>query len=283
MRTGICTSDFKPSSVETIFKRINSYGISAIQFTYASFMMDEIPERIGDDTLIQIQRYSEKYDIEIVAGTATFNMIDPDEGRLEENIRRMDQMCAANKKLGCSILSLCTGTLNPNSMWAPHPDNCSEVAWQKLLQSMKRVVSIADKYDMTLAIETEASNVVMTPERARMLMDQIGYSRLKMIIDCANLFLPGQAHRENVDSVIQNAFQCFGKDIVLAHGKDIAGTDGIQFVPTGEGIVNFDLFLDCLKQYGYTGDILLHGIYQMDKMKGCIDFMQDKIRQHGLN
>ena len=97
-------------------------------------------------------------------------------------------------------------------------------------------------------------------------MDSIGSDKLKMILDCANLVHRGEAHPENVKSVITHAFEVYGKDIVIAHGKDIREGDGIDFCGTGEGIVDFRLTADLLRQYGYAGDMFLHGIYARDNM-----------------
>jgi sugar phosphate isomerase/epimerase len=127
-------------------------------------------------------------------------------------------------------------------------------------------VELAEKRNITLAIESEASNIIDTPENARWVMDEIGSDYLKMILDCANLFHKGTAHPENVQAVIGHAFDLFGKDIVIAHGKDIREGDGIEFCGTGLGIVDFGFTADKLRQAGYKGDMFLHGIYDENDM-----------------
>ena len=127
-------------------------------------------------------------------------------------------------------------------------------------------------------METEAANVVQTPQLARKMLDEIGSPHLKMVIDCANLFLSGTAHRENAAATIQSAFDAFGAEIALAHGKDIADSDGIEFAPVGTGIVDYDLFLRLLYQYGYRGALIEHGIYKENLMPACVDFLSEKIK-----
>jgi hypothetical protein len=85
-------------------------------------------------------------------------------------------------------------------------------------------------------------------------MDEIGSDKLKMILDCANLFHAGTAYRENVQDVIAHAFDLFGDDIVIAHGKDIKEGSGIEFCGTGLGIVDFGFTAMMLEKYGYTGE-----------------------------
>jgi len=244
--------------------------------------MEEIPEKIEDEILDQLNAASKKYDVEIAAVNATFNLIDYDKERLARNQRSMEELCRANQKLGCKLLTLCTGSRSHESMWEWHKDNEKREAWEELLENVRPVVEAARRYDMYLGIETEANNVVMTPEMASRFMKEVGYPKLKVIIDCANLFWAGKAHPENVDSTIQGAFQWFGNDIILAHGKDIGESDGIEFAATGHGIVNYDLFLSLLKEYNYSGPMVMHGIYDEALMEGCVRFMRDKIKASGI-
>jgi len=102
-----------------------------------------------------------------------------------------------------------------------------------------RAVEIAERRSLTLAIESEAANIIDTPEQARRIMDSVGSDKLKMILDCANLFHPGHARPEEVRPTIAHAFELFGGDIVIAHGKDIRAGEGIAFCGTGRGIVDF--------------------------------------------
>ena len=56
---------------------------------------------------------------------------------------------------------------------------------------------------------------------------------------------------------------------MLAHGKDIAESEGIRFCAAGEGIVDFPYFIERLRGVGYQGVMMLHGIDREDKMSGC--------------
>ena len=77
---------------------------------------------------------------------------------------------------------------------------------------------------------------------------------------------------------LERAMNSFGEDIVLAHGKDIRESDGIDFCGTGFGIVDFPYMLDLLHDAGYSGDMMLHGIYNEADMPGCLAFMRRCIR-----
>jgi sugar phosphate isomerase/epimerase len=277
MKLGICTTDFRRQSVETLFDFIKSYDFSQVQLNFASVTEEDLPEKIDSKLINEICNAAGKRQIEIVAINGTFNMVSPDVSKRKKGIGRFTSMAEACHKLNCRILTLCTGTRNPDSMWKWHPDNSSPQVWEELLETTRSLVEIAEKYHIYLGVETEASNVVSSPELARKLLDEIHSPYLKIIMDCANLFPGNTAIPSNVRSVIKNAFDYLGNDIILAHGKDILASTGIMFTSAGKGIIDFDYFLELLKKHNYKGDMFLHGIKNESDLRFSIDFMREKI------
>lgn len=282
MEIGICTTDFSAQPVESLFAKIAGYGFSQVQFDFASIGEEEMPERIDGSLIERILQAARDNRLEIVAVNGTFNIIDRDPAVRDRGIERFEVLARACCDLGCPILTLCTGTRSAESLWTGHPDNESELAWQDMMRSMRSLMAIAERYQITLGIETEAANVVSTPERARRLMDAFASPYLKVILDGANLFHRNTAYPENVRPTLKKAFDVLGHDIILAHGKDIAASSGIRFAAPGKGIIDFDYFLDLLKEYGYTAGMLLHGIEDEADIPFCVAFIQAKIAASGL-
>jgi len=283
MRIGICTTDFENAMpADELFAKVKSLGFSAVQLAFSSvsecgFKVSdhiEIPGSVSDDAIAAILAASEKYGVGICAVNGTFNMAHRDAGIRAEGIRRFDGFLKAVKALGCGMATLCSGSRSEAGLWTYSPDTALDDAWDDMYGTMKQAVAIAEKYGIVLAIETEASNVISTPERARRLMDDIGSPNLRMILDCANLFHAGEAHPENVRPAIDRAIEYFGRDIVIAHGKDIRESDGIDFCGTGFGIVDFPYMVEKLASVDFGGDMMLHGIYNEEDMPGCLSFME---------
>ena len=88
---------------------------------------------------------------------------------------------------------------------------------------MSEVAKIADRHEVTMAIEPELGNVVNSAIKARMLLDEVGSPWIKVVIDPANLFHPGDLPR--MKEILDEAFEWLGPDIVLAHAKEL-GPDG---------------------------------------------------------
>ncbi len=281
MKVGLCTTDFpRVQTVERLFSRIRRAGYDQVQFNFASIGIEDMPESVSADLIGRIRRSCDDNGLDIVAINATFNLIDPDQGRLRENMRRFPVIAEASRALDCPILTLCTGTHDPQDMWRYHPDNALEASFQALCANMEPLLPIADRYGLYLGIETEAANVAATPQRSRRLLDTLGSPRVKIVMDGANVFQPGQAHPDLAPAVLQNAFDVLGKDVILAHGKDIAASPGIRFATPGRGIIDYDLFLALLRKIGYEGGMILHGIQDEADIPACAAWMKDLIRRH---
>lgn len=288
MRCGVCSTDFESAShplyaADVLFDRMHRLGFASVQFAFSSVSecgfvptgSIEIPAEIPASALAAIQAASARTGIPIAAVNGTFNMAHPDPDVRKEGIRRFPILCEAAKTLGAAYVTLCSGTRNPDDLWGPSADNDTPAAWEDMRDTVARCVGIAEKAGVTLAIESEASNIISTPEKARRIMDEVGSAHLKMILDCANLFHAGHAHKDEVRATLERAFACYGHDIVIAHGKDIREGDGIDFCATGRGIVDFAYTARLLREYGFSGDMFLHGIYD--------EAVMPEARRHWLN
>ena len=282
MRIGVCTTDFATHPTGELFKKMSSMGFESTQLGFVTLSemnyiptgQIEIPESIPDDVIRLVREASSEYGIPVCAINGTFNAAHPDAEVRAEGIRRFAALANAASKLNCHIITLCSGTRNTDDLWAEHADNGTAEAWADCIETMRALSDIAQEHGITLAVETEAANIIDTPAKARRMMDEVGSPHLKMIMDCANLFRKGEAYMPNVAARLREAFDAFGGDVVVAHGKDIAESDGIAFCPTGEGIIDFELFVKLLSKCGYEGEMMLHGIYDEAKMPAGIELIR---------
>jgi sugar phosphate isomerase/epimerase len=179
-------------------------------------------------------------------------------------MRRLGQLAGACHLLGTEIITLCTGTRDPDDMWRGHPANGRPDAWADLLRGMERALAIAEEHDLWLAVEPERANVVDSPAKAARLLDELRSPRLKFIIDPANLLrvedLPCQ------HEILEAAFYLLGPDIVLAHAKDVRVVDGtVHHVAAGTGVLDYQYYLTLLHRIPVP--LIVHGLAETEVVR----------------
>ena len=276
MKLGIFSPEIQAKTIPELFTAMKRYGFSAAQFDFLSVCGEEMPEEIPDVFIKKIKEEAARNNIELAAVNGTFNMAHPDAEVRENGIKRLETVAAACNQLSSNLITLCTGTRNWTNMWVPHKDNDTAEAWRDMTAAMEKAIEIAERYHVCLGLETEASNIVNSPGKARKLLDEMQSSSLKVIMDCANLFQEGMSKKELVRSVIKEAFDLIGNEVVLAHGKDILETPKIEFTGAGKGIVDFEFFFSELEKIGYQGGMILHGIKREKDIPSCVDFIRKK-------
>lgn len=259
MELGICSFELSRPTVGEVFRSMRDLGFAETQLSFASVCGEEMPAEVPEWAVDEVARAKDESGVAIVCVNGTYNMISRDPAERARGRRTFEQIAAACARMGCGLISLCTGTRSETSMWTAHPDNDHPDAWRDLLHEMESIVQIADRYDVLLGVETEASNVANTPAKTLRLIQEMGSDRLRVIMDCANLFRAGMARPELVRPTMSEAFDLLGDHIELAHGKDIKAGPGIDFAAPGTGIVDFEYFRELLSAVGYRRSMMLHG------------------------
>jgi sugar phosphate isomerase/epimerase len=173
-----------------------------------------------------------------------------------------------------SKIHICTGTRDRDSMWRRHADNNSPEAWRDMAACVREAADIARQTGVVLAFEPEVNNVVDSARKARRLLDEVGSARLKVTIDPANIFHAGELPR--MQEILDEAFALVGKDIVLAHAKDLDHDGDAGHLAAGQGKLDYDRYLSLLVANGFTGPLLLHGLSEA-QVPGCVAFLREKL------
>jgi len=196
--------------------------------------------------------------ITMSAVNVTYNMIHPDRVIRREGLRRLRELAEACERLGTSVITLCTGTRDPQSMWRRHPDNDLPDAWDDLMQSTDEALNLTEDTGVTLAFEPEVSNVVDSARKARLLLDTMRSPRLKVVMDGANIFHAGELPHMRV--ILEEAIDLLGPDIVIAHAKDLDHDGEAGNLAAGTGLLDYSLYLSLLRRAEFNGPIILHGL-----------------------
>lgn len=256
MQLGVFAKTFAGTDPATVLAAVREAGFSVAQYNMACSGLMPMPEEIEADDVSAIASAAERSGIGIAAVSGTFNMIHPDLDVRERGLRRLDVLAAAAHGMGTRLITVCTGTRDREDQWRAHGGNDTPHAWRDLTATMERALAIAEAHDIDLGIEPELANVVNSAEKARRLIDEMGSSRIKIVLDPANLFDidPPQRRRD----IVAEAVDLLADRIALGHAKDRDSEGG--FVTAGRGVLDYPHYFACLKRVGFDGAVVAHGL-----------------------
>ena len=270
----LLATTFTTGTLEERLDGAKACGLACVQMSMACANLPEMPDQIPAELPERMRREASARGIAIASMTGTFNMCHPDAEHRRTGLRRLRVLAEACRQLGTSAIHVCTGTRDANSMWRYHPDNASPESWRDMTACIREATDIARQANVILAFEPEMSNVVDSAAKARRLLDEIGSSHLKVTIDPANLFHSGELPR--MKEILDEAFALLGRDIVLAHAKDLDRDGEAGHKPAGQGVLDYDRYVSLLRKYEFKGPLLLHGL-SVAQVPGCLAFLRAKL------
>ncbi|MFV0383290.1 sugar phosphate isomerase/epimerase family protein [Paracoccus sp. (in: a-proteobacteria)] len=268
---GLLSPEFPDASLDQNLSVISAAGASGVQFDLVNALGEIFPAEFRADEVQAVREGFVRYGLELSALSGTYNMIDPNPLKREAGARALDRLIAAAPHFGTGVVTLCTGSRDPENMWRRHPDSDSPEAWADLLLTVERAVRTAEVHGIVLGIEPEVGNTVNTVAKARRLLDSIASPALKIVMDGANIFQKGELPkmREKLDE----AFDLLGADIVLAHAKDLDRDGEAGHVAAGHGKLDYPYYLQLLAASGYDGSIILHAL-RPEQAADRLDFVR---------
>jgi len=260
MRLGIFARTFAGANPQSVLAAAAKAGYQAVQYNMACSGVASMPDAVPVGSAEAIRAASEATGVAVVAICATYNMIHPDLSVRERGHASLERIAAVARDLGSPLLTLCTGTRDPDDQWRHHPDNATPQAWRDLLTSMETAVGIADRFGVDLGIEPEMANVIDSADQAGRTIDEIGRSRIRVVLDPANLFERAAPALQRV--IIADGIALLSDRIAMVHAKDRNAHGG--FVTAGTGVLDYPFYLRQLIEAGFTGPLVTHGLAETE-------------------
>jgi len=255
---GLLSSEFPVVSLDANLDAIAATGAIRVQFDLVSAVGHSFPAELSRHTLEAITEGFSRRQFTLAALSGTYNMIDPDQQARLMGAEGLDRLIAWAPGVGTDVVTVCTGSRDPESMWRKHPDNDTPEAWADLLVQIERAVQVAEEYGVTLGVEPEIGNTINSVHKARRLLDEVRSPQLKIVMDGANIFQRGQL--PNMRKVLDEAFDLLGSDIALAHAKDLDKDGEAGHLAAGRGRLDYQYYLELLRTSGFEGAIILHAL-----------------------
>jgi sugar phosphate isomerase/epimerase len=259
MQLGIFAKTFDRPNVASCLQAVADAGIPATQFNLSVAGLPTIPDQAVPDEVVEtIRAAADQAGVALAAISGTFNAAHPDLAHRQTYLARFPHLCAVARDLQIGIVTLSSGSRDPQDMWRWHPDNTTPQAWADSRSTLQALAGLAEDYGLTLAVEPEHSNVVATADQAITMLDQIGSPALKIIYDAANLLDPDGYDPAAAAAAITRDIATLGPHIALGHAKELIA-DRAPAAP-GTGLLPWPLIVQTLHEAGFDGALVIHGL-----------------------
>ena len=243
LKLGIFTGVYAGLPLEEAARRMAADGFHGVILEYGFADVAFDPWAPDWDKARQIMSALAKHHLKVAGLFGYYNIVDPDPARRRRGEQRMQVLIENWKQFGCPVISTETGTLNQKSEWLESPENATEQGYEACRAALEKLTRMSQKNGAVLSIEPYWRNVIDSIPRAeRVLRDVPG---LKLVMDPCNYYRKEDLWR--MDPMLEEMFRGLGKQIVLAHAKDVkASADGTDLPAAGQGVLDYPLFLRLL-------------------------------------
>lgn len=267
----LVATTYTTGTLESRLDEAKAHGFECVQLGLSCAGLPDMPDEIPAHLPATFHAATKSRNLKFASIQALFNMAHPDPAHRQSGLRRLRLITEAFPNLPVHIA---TGTRNTQSMWRHHPDNRIPEAWRNMLATVREATRIAAATNSILAFEPEINNIADTARRSLRLLDEVASPHLKVTLDPANLFPTGTLPR--MKEILTEAFELLGKDMVLAHAKDLDHDGDAGHKAAGEGLLDYNLYVSLLRKYNYTGPFLLHGLTKA-QVPTSLAFLKSKL------
>jgi len=173
-----------------------------------------------------------RVEVAIPSVSATFNVIHPDPERRAAQTAQAVRLIGLVPELGAEVVTLCSGTRDPDDLWRAHPGNLASDAWTDLRRTLDALLEAAGEAGVRLGVEPEPGNVVRDARTAARLLGELGDDApAGIVLDPANLISPETISRQS--EILAEAVDLLGPRVVGIQAKDVAASGAAAAVGTG--------------------------------------------------
>jgi sugar phosphate isomerase/epimerase len=265
IQVGIFTGYF-PYALEETARRVRAHGFNTVQLDLGFKDMDLATEAITTAKCRKIRDAFRAQNLPVCAVSGYTNIIHPDPAVRRANVERLKTIIRHAWECGSPYVITETGTYNPDSDWAPHPDNFTEAGYQECRDVIGELTGLSVEHGATLLLEPYVSNVIASVEITARLFKDIPGPGLALLMDPTNYFDGNNIG--HMDVTLNHMFDVLGDRIRISHAKDVKpsygdtsekhvdidaseghtfrGIGDIELPAPGLGMLNYDLYLRLL-------------------------------------
>jgi sugar phosphate isomerase/epimerase len=241
-RLGIFARTFPRQTPEEVAGAVARAGYALAHWNFAAVGRSTLAGDVGRAEVAAVRRAFDRAGVAIPSVSATFNLIHPDPERRAAQTEQAVRLIGLVPELGAEVVTLCSGTRDPDDMWRAHPQNLAEDAWTDLRRTLEVLLAPAGEAGVRLGIEPEPGNVVRDARTAARLLGELGHDApVGIVLDPANLLSPETVWRQS--EILAEAVDLLGPRVVGIQAKDVAAAGTAA---AGSGLLDYPSVLRLL-------------------------------------
>jgi sugar phosphate isomerase/epimerase len=245
-RLGIFARTFRRNTPADVADAVIGAGYALAHWNFAAIGRSTLAADVQDDQFMAVRTAFDSAGLGIPSVSGTFNMIHPDADLRVRQIQLAVRLIGLAPRLGAGVVTLCTGTRDPDNMWRAHSGNTDSSAWSDLRRSLDPLLEAAREAGIWLGVEPELANVVRDARTARRLLDEVGLDApIGIILDPANLLTPETIDQQ--DKIIGEAIDLLGGRVIGLQAKDVVASG---YSAPGAGLMDYPAVFAQLARLG---------------------------------
>ena len=219
-RLGIFARTFPRQNAVDVATAVHAAGYALAHWNFAALGEPTLATGVDESIVDEVRQAFVDVGIAIPSVSATFNIAHPDATIVAAGVRSACRLISLVPRLGATVVTICTGTRDPQHMWRSHPDNSSANSWAAMRAGLDPLLEAAAAAGVTIGVEPEAGNIVVDADAAARLLRELGSGApVGVVLDPANLLDPNTVVRQR--DVIAHALDLFADRIVGVQAKDV--------------------------------------------------------------
>ena len=191
------------------------------------------------------------------------DLVNPDQTIRGNCIKFVQDMCELTSKLEAPNTYLRPGSINTNGPWLPHPENHTDKVFDRLVNSTKEIITVAENEGVMLSLEGGYVSPIFSAKRAKEFIDAVGSKNLGFNQDPVN-FISSIEQAYNTREFLEEFFTLLGNHTLGAHLKDFTIIDTLllrfeeEYI--GSGMMDQAYFLKRMNEICPDAHILVEHI-----------------------
>ena len=238
--------------------------VSSLGYTVHNIVVNN-PNMISDQDIKKIKDIFNKNSLIIGQTNGRYggDLVNPDQTIRSNCVKFVQDMCELTSKLEAPNTYLRPGSINTNGPWLPHPENHTDKVFDRLVNSTKEIITVAENEGVMLSLEGGYVSPIFSAKRAKEFIDAVGSKNLGFNQDPVN-FISSIEQAYNTREFLEEFFTLLGNHTLGAHLKDFTIIDTLllrfeeEYI--GSGMMDQAYFLKRMNEVCPDAHILVEHI-----------------------